>query len=82
MIDFQQVVSPQHNRNAYAIFERDLTRLCEDSIGQGLLLNPRRLAVYPWTAHGFRLRQEVHPRLPDADAPGNRRLWNRNEMLK
>jgi RIO kinase 1 len=82
LIDFPQVVSPLHNRNAYAIFERDLIRLCEYFIGQGLLLNPRRLAADLWTAHGFRLSPEVHPQLLDADAPGDRRLWNRNEMLK
>jgi RIO kinase 1 len=65
LIDFPQVVSPQHNRNAFAIFERDLTRLCEYFTKQGLLLNPRQLAADLWTTHGFRLRPEAHPRLLD-----------------
>ena len=29
LIDFPQAVSPSENRNAYAIFERDVTRVCE-----------------------------------------------------
>jgi RIO kinase 1 len=82
LIDFPQVVSPQLNRNAYAIFERDMTRICEYFINQGLSLNPRRLAADLWTKHGYRLRPEVHPRLLDADDPEDRKLWKRNERLK
>ncbi len=75
LIDFPQVVSPQRNRNAYAIFERDVSRLCEYFIDQGLDIHPHRLAADLWTAHGYRLRPEVHPRLLDADNPGDRKLW-------
>ncbi len=82
LIDFPQIVSPQHNRNAYAIFERDVTRLCEYFISQGLSLNPRRLAADLWTTHGNRLQPDVHPRLLDADDPDDRKFWKHNEQVK
>jgi RIO kinase 1 len=75
LIDFPQVVPAQGNRNAYAIFERDVTRLCEYFSDQGLALQPRCLAAELWTAHGYRLSPEVHPRLLDADDPRDRQLW-------
>ena len=82
LIDFPQVVSPEHNRNAYAIFERDITRLCEYFIEQGLPLNPRRLATDMWTSHGHRVRTEVHPGLLDANDPADRKLWKQVESRK
>jgi len=82
LIDFPQVVSPQRNRNAYAIFERDVTRLCEYFISQGLSLNPRRLAADLWTAHGYRVRPEVHPGLLDAGDSGDRKFWKQVESEK
>jgi RIO kinase 1 len=62
VIDFPQVVSPRHNRNAYRFFERDVTRLCEYFIDQGLSLQPDRLAADLWQKHGYCLDPEVHPR--------------------
>jgi len=82
LIDFPQVVSPRQNRNAYAIFERDVTRLCEYFIDQGLALRPRRLAEGLWRAHGYSLRPEIHPRLLDADSPADRQAWKRMEAAK
>jgi len=75
LIDFPQVVLARDNRNAYTLFERDMTRLCEYFIDQGLALQPHRLAAELWTAHGYRLRPEVHPRLLDGDDPRDRQLW-------
>jgi RIO kinase 1 len=82
LIDFPQVVSPRQNRNAYAIFERDVSRLCEYFIDQGLTLQPRRLAAELWKAHGYSLRPEIHPRLLDADDPADRQAWKRMEASK
>jgi RIO kinase 1 len=82
MIDFPQVVSPRTNRNAYTLFERDITRLCEYFIRQGLSLNPLCLAAVLWTTHGYHLRPEVHPGLLDADDSGDRMFWKRNEQAK
>ncbi len=72
LIDFPQVVSVRGNRNAYAIFERDVTRLCEYFIDRGLNLEPRRLAADLWTAHGYPLRPEVPPKLLEVADPGGR----------
>ena len=75
LIDFPQVVPVQGNRNAFAIFERDVTRICEYFIEQGLSLQPRHLAAELWTAHGYRLKPEIHPLLLDADDPRDRQHW-------
>jgi RIO kinase 1 len=79
LIDFPQVVPVQGNRSAYAIFERDISRLCEYFIDQGLTLQPRHLAAQLWTEHGYPLKPEVHPRLLDADDPRDRQLWKKEE---
>ncbi|MBN2385711.1 MAG: hypothetical protein JXB85_01740 [Anaerolineales bacterium] len=76
LIDFPQVVSPTGNRNAYAIFERDICCLCEYFIEQGLPLQPRRIAADLWRAHGYRLGPDIHPSLLDADDPKDRTAWN------
>jgi RIO kinase 1 len=78
MIDFPQVVSPKRNRSAYAIFERDVTRLCEYFVKQGLSLKPQRLSRDLWRAQGYRRRPEVHPRLLDGNDPDDRKLWERS----
>ena len=52
LIDFPQVVSPHENRNAYAIFERDVRRVCEYFTRQGVRANARQLATELWQAHG------------------------------
>jgi RIO kinase 1 len=75
LIDFPQVVPLRANRNAYAIFERDVLRLCEYFIEQGLSLYPRRIAADLWKAHGYRLKPEVDLLLLDAADPRDRQLW-------
>jgi RIO kinase 1 len=75
LIDFPQVIRIHGNRNAYPIFERDVTRLCEYFIDQGLSLDPQRIAAHLWTEQGLPLAQEIHPLLLDADDPRDRQLW-------
>jgi RIO kinase 1 len=75
LIDFPQVVSARGNRNAFAIFERDMTRLCEYFSDQGLALQPRRLAAELWTARGYHLGPDIHPRLLDGGDPRDRQIW-------
>jgi RIO kinase 1 len=67
LIDFPQVISPRRHRSAYQIFSRDITRLCEYFAHQGLRTDPTRLAADLWQAHGYPLRTESHPELPDSD---------------
>ncbi len=63
LIDFPQVIDPDENRNAYAIFRRDILRLCEYFQAQGLRCNPGRLADDLWQKHGYLVRQPADPRL-------------------
>lgn len=77
LIDFPQVVSPHINRNAFSIFQRDVTRVCEYFDKQGVSADPLRLAADLWTKYGHRLRPEVHPRLLDAGDERDRALWQK-----
>jgi RIO kinase 1 len=79
LIDFPQVVSPRINRNAFSIFERDITRVCEYFSKQGVSANPRKIAGELWAKHGYRPDPEVHPRLLDADDERDRILWQKRK---
>ncbi len=57
LIDFPQVVSPRQNRNAYAIFERDVQRVCEYFSRQGVAVDAGPLARRLWESHGYRVHQ-------------------------
>lgn len=63
LIDFPQTIDPEINRNAYAIFSRDILRLCEYFQAQGLDCDPHGLAEDLWTKHRYPIRQPVDPRL-------------------
>jgi len=75
LIDFPQAISPHVNRNAFRIFERDVTRVCDYFRERGLQVNAHELSRELWTSHGYRLRQEIHPALLDAEDPKDRNLW-------
>jgi RIO kinase 1 len=77
LIDFPQAISPQENRNAYRIFERDLARVCEYFAHQGVRADPRNLAADLWTSHGHRLAPDIHPGLLDAEDERDRNYWAR-----
>lgn len=55
IIDFPQAISPNSNRNAFMIFERDIIRVCEYFAFQGVKADARRIAASLWTAHHHRL---------------------------
>jgi RIO kinase 1 len=63
LIDFPQTIDPDENRNAYAIFRRDILRLCNYFQGQGLRCNPGKLADDLWLKHGYSIHQAADPRL-------------------
>lgn len=79
LIDFPQVVSPNGNRNAYQIFERDVLRACEYFAQMGVSCQPRKLAASLWAKHGYRVREEIHPSLLDAENPQDRSLWQKQQ---
>ena len=78
-IDFPQVISPKINRNAFNIFQRDITRVCEYFFKQGIKANARKIAIDLWTAHGYRANPDVDIRLLDAEDPKDRALWQKQK---
>jgi RIO kinase 1 len=63
LIDFPQAIDPDINRNAYAIFNRDILRLCEYFQAQGLRCDPRSLADDLWIKHDYAIKEPADPRL-------------------
>ncbi len=59
LIDFPQVVSPKENKEAYAIFQRDVRRVCDYFAHQGVHADARRVAQDMWESHGYRVRDAV-----------------------
>ena len=55
LIDFPQAINPNRNPNAYAIFQRDVIRVCEYFENQGVEVNPleagRRSMAKSWFQH-------------------------------
>ena len=79
LIDFPQVVSPVGNRNAFAIFKRDVTRICDYFAKQGVQSQPNRLAQDLWLRHGYKVQPEVHPRLLDPEDTRDRKRWEQQD---
>jgi len=75
IIDFPQAISPEENRSAYAIFERDLTRICEYFARQGVDVKPRSIAADMWTSHRHRFSPDVHPGLLDDQDVDDLAYW-------
>ena len=59
LIDFPQAINPRQNRNAYAVFERDVTRVSEYFMRYGVKTDPKRLTTKLWATH--------YPLTPDFD---------------
>jgi RIO kinase 1 len=75
LIDFPQAIEPEANRNAYRIFERDVTRVCDYFSRQGVTTNPRQLAASLWKAHHYRQLPDVHPGLLDPEDERDMTYW-------
>ena len=67
LIDFPQAIDPRVNRNAYAIFKRDISRLCEYFQSQGVKCEPSKLSDQLWEKYGYEILPHVDPRFLDAD---------------
>jgi RIO kinase 1 len=77
LIDFPQAISPDENRNAFLIFERDLQRVCEFFIRQGVNVKYRDLAKKLWHSYKYRRMPEVDPRLLDHEDEQDRAYWEK-----
>ena len=82
LIDFPQVVQPESNPAAWAIFLRDVTRICQYFASQGIKRDARKLAIELWTSHGYKVMKEVHPADLDAENPQDRKLWAKQQAYK
>jgi RIO kinase 1 len=79
LIDFPQVVAPDSNPNAWNIFLRDVTRICQYFAAQGWKRDARKLASELWTSYGYKITKEVDPRELDAENQEDRRLWEKQK---
>ncbi len=79
LIDFPQVVLLRSNPAAWAIFQRDIARICQYFISQGIDCDYRNLATDLWTSYGHKIRKDVHPRDLDADNSEDRFLWEKQK---
>ena len=75
LIDFPQAIEPGANQNAYRIFERDVTRVCDYFSRQGVKSSPRQLAAGLWKAYHYPQLPDVHPRLLDPDDERDMTFW-------
>jgi len=66
-IDFPQAIDPEENRNAYAIFKRDMICLCEYFQSQYIQCNPKELAKELWQEQGYLIDPVIDPRLMATD---------------
>ena len=82
LIDFPQVVQPESNPEAWTIFLRDVTRVCQYFASQGLKSDARKLAADLWTSHGYRITKEIDPRDLDPEKSEDRRLWEKQKTAK
>ncbi len=63
VIDFPQAVHPDENRNAYALFERDVKRICEYFISQGVSCDFKNLSEKIWRKHKGERIIDIDPSL-------------------
>ncbi len=77
LIDFPQAINPDKNRNAFAIFERDVTRVCDYFGRQGVRADAHRLATGMWRAGGLRRRPEINPANLDPEDDADVAYWEK-----
>ena len=76
LIDFPQAISPHENKSAFIIFERDMRRISEYFIGQGLNVNYQELARKLWQTYRFRQIPEFSLDNFDEESEADREYWN------
>lgn len=79
LIDFPQVVLPEGHPSAWNIFRRDIMRVCDYFSGQGVRCDAGKVASDLWTARGYRVGKQVHPKYLDPENPDDRRVWEGQE---
>jgi len=77
LIDFPQAISPNENQNAYMIFERDLRRICEYFVRQGVEVVYQDLAKKLWQTYNYRQMPEFNLNMLDEEDELDRAFWYR-----
>ncbi len=75
LIDFPQAIHPDENANAWRIFTRDVTRVCEYFARQGVKNDPFALARKMWQARGRETQPALDPHFLDPEKEEDRRVW-------
>lgn len=78
LIDFPQAIDPRQNQNAWFIFQRDLTRVCQYFSKQGVTTDAFNLARTLWKKYGYVETAELDPHFLDDEDPMDRSLWQRS----
>jgi RIO kinase 1 len=77
LIDFPQAIHPDQNRNAYAIFQRDVTRICEYFARYGVQTDLQRLAPRLWTTYRYPLTPDFDLAALDPEDETDREFWEK-----
>ena len=77
LIDFPQAIHPDENTNAFRIFSRDVTRVCEYFAAQGVKSNPASLAQKMWQSRGRPLNPPLDPFYLDPEKEEDRLVWKK-----
>lgn len=77
LIDFPQAIHPDENTNAYRIFARDVTRVCEYFAAQGVRSEPATLARKMWQSRGRAINPPLDPAYLDPEKEEDRRVWKK-----
>jgi len=80
LIDFPQAIDPDENQNAWRIFSRDVTRVCEYFATQGVPCNAAALAYKLWRSRGRNTRPELDPRYLDPENEQDRKAVAENHQ--
>jgi RIO kinase 1 len=78
LIDFPQVVLPESNPASWNIFLRDVIRVCQYFLAQGVQCDARKIASDLWASHGHKAIKEVDPMYLDAENPNDRQIWEKH----
>jgi RIO kinase 1 len=78
LIDFPQAISPYENQSAYMIFERDMRRICEYFINQGIKVDYQELTNKLWQSYKYRRIPEFSLENLDEEDEKDRAFWDKN----
>ena len=79
LIDFPQAISPYENQSAFIIFERDIRRICEYFIHQGIRVDSQELASKLWQSYKYRKIPVFSLDHLDEENEEDRAFWDRNK---